>query len=181
VRYLVRTHPFVANLASHLMDTALDPLADAVARRCGAMRTRAVTTRTTILLVRYRFDLETVSGQESRAELCEECRLLAFTGAPEAALWLDAAATEKLLEARPDANVAPDQAERFVSVVTQGMPVLTSRLDAEGEARAQALAEAHQRVRSASRRTGIRTRVTAHTPADILGVYVLLPVSGGAT
>ena len=53
------------------MDTALDPLADGVARGAGAIRTRAVTGRTTLLPVRYRFDLETTTGTESRIELCE--------------------------------------------------------------------------------------------------------------
>ncbi len=180
VRYLVRTHPFVAGLASHLMDTALDPHTRGVARRCGVMRTQAVTNRTTLLLVRFRFDLETTFAAESKVELCEECRLLGFSGAPEAATWLDAADTEKLLEARPDGNVAPEQAERFVSLVLQGRAALSGQLQAEGEGRAQALAQAHDRVRSASRRTGLKTYVRAHIPADILGIYVLLPASGGA-
>ena len=108
-----------------------------------------------LLRVRYRFDLETTTGIESRTELCEECRLLGLIGAPE-------------------------QAESFVSLVTQVMAALLPRIEAEGEARAEALSAAHQRVRSASRRKGIRTKVKAHTPADVLGIYVLLPVSGGA-
>jgi superfamily II DNA or RNA helicase len=180
VTHLVRTHPLVGTLAAHLMDTALDPLADGVARRAGAIRTRAVTGRTTLLLVRYRFDLETTTGTESRTELCEECRLLGFTGAPGQAGWIDAVEAERLLQARPDANIVPEQAESFISMVIQGMAALLPRIEAEGEARAEALSAAHQRVRSASRRKGVRTRVKAHTPADVLGVYVLLPVSGGA-
>jgi hypothetical protein len=84
--------------------------------------------------VRYRFDLETTTGIESRTELCEECRLLGLIGAPE-------------------------QAESFVSLVTQVMAALLPRIEAEGEAGEESLSAAPQRVRSASRRKGVRTRV----------------------
>ncbi len=40
--YLSRTHPFVEGLASYVMDTALDPLGEGVARRCGVIRTARV-------------------------------------------------------------------------------------------------------------------------------------------
>ena len=47
--YLSRTHPFTEALASYVLDTALDPLADGQATRAGAMRTRAVGVRTTLI------------------------------------------------------------------------------------------------------------------------------------
>src|SRR5262249_9149121 len=52
VLYLSRTHPYVEGLASYVVNAALDPLQNGRARRCGAIRTRAVTTRTTLLLLR---------------------------------------------------------------------------------------------------------------------------------
>ena len=54
--YLSRTHPLVSGLASYVMDAALDPVLQEgdsgrpVARRCGAIRTGQVATRTTVLL-----------------------------------------------------------------------------------------------------------------------------------
>ncbi len=56
---LVRTDPVVSALASHVLNSALDPQIDGrrPARRCGVIRTRAVAVRTTLLLVRYRFQL----------------------------------------------------------------------------------------------------------------------------
>src|SRR5579875_3520004 len=56
--YLNRTHPLIEVLASYVMDTALDPQSDprnAIARRCGVVRTGQVTRRTTLLLVRRRY------------------------------------------------------------------------------------------------------------------------------
>lgn len=55
VQYLNRTHPLVEALANYVMNTSLDPLAEAIARRCGAIRTRQVERRTTLLLVRFRY------------------------------------------------------------------------------------------------------------------------------
>ncbi len=179
-RLLLRTDPFVSALAGHVMDSALDPLADGVARRVGAMRSRGVSTRTTIMLMRYRFDLEEATPGGSRAELCEECRLLAFTGAPEQPVWLEQPAAEKLLGLQPEGNIAAELAQEFARAVVKGMPSLMPRLLEEGEARAEALAQSHRRVRTAVRRRDLRTSVTAHRPPDVLGIFVMLPSGGRA-
>jgi hypothetical protein len=55
--YLSRTHPLVEKLATYVVDTSLDSLLEGVAKRAGVMRTHAVTTRTTLLLVRFRYHL----------------------------------------------------------------------------------------------------------------------------
>ena len=57
--YLSRTHPIIEGLASHVMDTALDPLGESEARRCGVTVTSLVERRTTLLLVRYRYHIIT--------------------------------------------------------------------------------------------------------------------------
>jgi len=180
VVHLVRTHPFISALASYIMDSALDPLAGGVARRTGAMRTRGVATRTTILLVRYRYDLQTITLTGSSTELCEECRLLAFTGAPQFALWMSASDSEKLLDLKPDANIGPDQARQFTARIVEGIAALLPRIQQEGDDRAAVLARSHQRVRAAARRKDVSIKVSAHSPADILGVFVLLPAGGAA-
>ncbi|MBW1933629.1 MAG: hypothetical protein JRI96_18750 [Deltaproteobacteria bacterium] len=41
---------------------------------------------------------------------------------------------------------------------------------------AEAVLQAHRRVRTAARRKGIRYRVEPHLPPDVLGIYVYLPV-----
>jgi hypothetical protein len=59
--------------------------------------------------------------------------------------------------------------------VIEGFEHLRPRLDASVVERGEALLEAHRRVRSAARMTGVRYRVEAQLPADVLGVYVYLP------
>ena len=59
--YLGRTSPVVEGLAGWVLDQALDPAArDAapVAARCGILRTRRVTVRTTLLVARFRYHLK---------------------------------------------------------------------------------------------------------------------------
>ena len=86
------------------MDTALDPMLEGIAQRAGAIRTKAVAKRTTLLLVRLRYDIITKTSGDQKAQLAEECRLMAFTGAPDAAEWLDETAAKSLLEVMPDAE-----------------------------------------------------------------------------
>src|SRR5690606_14657777 len=79
VTYLSRTHPYVEGLARYVMDTALDPLLsdDAIARRCGVVRTRAVDEATTLLLLRFRFHIETKRrGEESTPMLAEDVQVV---------------------------------------------------------------------------------------------------------
>src|SRR5829696_4747689 len=79
--YLSRTHPIIEGLASHVMDTALDPLGESEARRCGVTVTSLVERRTTLLLVRYRYHIIThLAGGEERALLAEDSQLAAFAG-----------------------------------------------------------------------------------------------------
>jgi superfamily II DNA or RNA helicase len=60
--HLSRTHPLVERLANHVLNAALDPLLESVARRCGVTRTSQVARRTTVLLLRLRFHIVTKLG-----------------------------------------------------------------------------------------------------------------------
>ncbi len=178
--YLQRTHPFVETLANHVLETALDPLSgDAVrypaARRCGAIRTKAVDKRTTLLLVRFRYHIIQTQNNVERPLLAEDCRLLAFSGSPQSAVWLEENEAEKLLLAQPDGNIATDQAAEFVGRVIDGFELLRSRLDQAAMQRGEELLEAHQRVRLATRTRNVRYRVEPQLPPDILGIYIFLP------
>lgn len=179
--YLPRTHPFVEALASHVMDTALDAESRGPARRAGAIRTTSVTRRTTLLLVRYRFDIITRKGQDMHSVLAEECDILGFAGSPERAEWLDDEEAEKLLLASPSANILPDQAEEAVRRVVDSAHELRSHIEEKSRKRAAVLLDAHRRVRQAARIKGITYEVEPKIPPDIVGIYVYLPVPQGVT
>lgn len=180
VLYLSRTHPIVEALAAHVMETALDPAAGGVARRAGAIITREVERRTTLLLLRFRVRILSRRRGEEHLQLAEECRLLAFAGAPENAEWLEEADAERLLGAEPAANIAADRASEFVRRVLDGFDALRPRIEEEARHRAEAIRDAHRRVREAARIAGVSYDVQPQLPADVLGIYVFLPANGGA-
>ncbi len=175
--YLHRTHPAVEGLATYTMDTALDPLADGVARRTSVTRTGVVERRTTLLLVRFRFHIATRSnrGGTEAPLLAEDVRVLAFRGSPQNAEWLETEEAEELLHAGPEGNVSPDQASGFIQRVVDGVDAIRPHLDRVAEGFAEEILDAHRRVRSATRTTGVGYEVEAQRPPDILGVYVYLP------
>lgn len=181
VTYLARTHPLVERLAADVLMNALDPHEESVARRAGVMRTRQVSTRTTLLLCRFRFELKTNTDKGEHSNLTEECTLLAFTGAPNSATWMDEDTARALLTAQPTGNILPDQAKNFVSTVTASIEHLLPHIHETMQRRGDALLDAHRRVRTAARVRGLRYQVTPQGAPDILGIYVYLPdLSGNA-
>jgi len=177
--YLSRTHPFVETLASHVMDAALDTQARGVARRAGAIRTFSVTRRTTLLLMRFRFDIVTRRDGHVHSQLAEECRILGFVGSPDHPEWLDDKEAERLLGAEPSANILPDQAEEAVRRVVEAVDTLRPHFEGKARERAATLLDAHRRVRQAARMRGTTYEVEPKLPPDVLGIYVYLPVPAG--
>lgn len=176
---LVRTDPVVGALASHVLNAALDTQAEGArpARRCGVITTDAVSTRTTLLLVRYRFHLTLPSRNGERQMVAEDARLLAFEGAPRNAVWLPQERAADLLDATASDNTDPHFGERTMTRILDQLPDTNSYLETYGEELAAELLAAHRRVRTASGEIIRGLSVTAQKPADVLGVYVYLPAT----
>ncbi|WP_432087414.1 DEAD/DEAH box helicase [Streptomyces sp. bgisy095] len=178
---LVRTDPVVGAIAAHVLNSALDSQADGrrPARRCGVVATRAVETRTTLLLVRYRFHLTLPSRQGEKQLVAEDARLLAFQGSPKNAVWLTEEQAHGLLTAQAADSVDPSHGEETMTRVLGQLPAVTEHLEQFGDTIAAELHESHRRVRRASDEIVRGLRVTAQKPADVLGVYVYLPAASG--
>jgi superfamily II DNA or RNA helicase len=172
--HLSRTHPVVESLATWVLDAALDSAPEAIAKRCGIIRTGGVSRRTTLLLLRFRFHLTSLRQPEPL--LAEECRLLAFSGPVQSPDWLPNEVAEPLLGYKPDVNIEPDLASEMLRKVIEGAPSLVPQIEATAKHRAGELLRAHRRVRTAAKATRIEHKVEFQPPADILGVYVYLPV-----
>ena len=174
---VTRSHPVVQALAAFTVDAALDAHGESVAARCGAMRTRTVATRTTLLLARLRIHLMVTRRDRPPSELlAEDALLAAFTGSPVDPHWLDGEATAALLEAEPGANVDHSIAVRQLERARDGLPALEEHLTQLAELRAAELLHAHRRVRASSGARG-SYEVRPQLPVDILGLYVYLPVA----
>jgi superfamily II DNA or RNA helicase len=169
---LVRTHPFVEGLASHVLDAAVD--GTGVARRAGVVRTREVDRRTTALVLRLRYHITQRAGNEEHPMLAEEVQTLAFAGSPDAPEWLTEDEANRLLEMRPTANILPEQAKLHIERLVGGSGELTDHLARLAHERAEVLLTAHQRVRQVSRTSGSET-IEPQLPVDVLGAYIYLP------
>jgi len=177
---LTRTNPIVGAVAHFVLSAALDkdmPARYRPARRCGVIRTSAVTRRTTVLLVRYRFQLILPGRHGDRPLVAEDGRVLGFEGPPGSADWLPDDTAAALLAARPDANTATEFAQAAIRRVLDGLPEVMPELARRGAGFAEDLREAHRRVRRSADHAVRGITVTAQGDADILGTYVYLPVS----
>lgn len=174
VAHVGRTHPLVALLAETMAEGALDPASvegKVALGRAGAWRTRAVDTLTTVLLLRLRFKL-TTSGR--RTLLAEEATALAFSSAATEAFALGADALA-LLEADASGNIEPSVIARQIDAALARLDDYQSAIAAYASTRAAQLSEDHDRVKAATRGEGATTEVEPVLPADVIGLYVLVP------
>jgi len=174
VAHVGRTHPLVALLAETMAEGALDPASvegKVALGRAGAWRTRAVDTLTTVSLLRLRFKL-TTSGR--RTLLAEEATALAFSPAATEAFVLGADALA-LLEADASGNIEPSVIARQIDAALTRLEGYQYAIAAYASARAAQLSEDHDRVKAATRGEGVTTEVEPVLPADVIGLYVLVP------
>ena len=174
-----RTHPLVAALADHIAERALAEDVPDLASRCGAIVTKAVTRRTTILLLRLRsqIGIEERDGtrwQRVRTLLSEEAIGVALAGSDPPRLLEDADALS-LLAAEPVRNMDADERAFEVREALEELPLAMPAIEAIANTRADALLADHLRVRDASVARGTRPTVEACLPADVVGLYVLVP------
>lgn len=174
VAHVGRTHPLVALLAETMAEGALDPASvegKVALGRAGAWRTRAVDSLTTVLLLRLRFKL-TTSGR--RTLLAEEATALAFGPAATEAFVLGADALA-LLEADASGNIETSVIARQIDAALARLDGYQSAIAAYANTRAAQLSEDHDRVKAATRGEGATTEVEPVLPADVIGLYVLVP------
>lgn len=177
---LHRTDPAVEAVASYVLEAALDraaPEKSRPARRCAVVRTDAVTTRTILLLVRYRFHLMLPSRSGDRTAVAEDAATLAVTSRDGAQHWLDTGEVEALLNARPVGNV-PNAGQQITSALGS-LTDFAEQLSVHGEALAERLRASHRRVRTASGTAVRGLSVRVESPPDVLGMYVFVPVPKG--
>lgn len=179
VTYLSRTHPIVEGLAAYTLDTALDEVQAegerTIARRCGVTKTKGVSEKTLLLVVRLRYHLKVKRRADSDSPLlAEEVLTLAFTGSPSEPTWLSDADSKRLLEVAPSGNVPLSLVKQQLQHFIGGVDALRPSLNKFAAQRAESLKEAHTRVRRSAKLSG-SVEVTPVDEVDILGCFILLP------
>ena len=174
VTHLGRVHPLVASLAENLAEGALDPDGATFPPlgRCGAWRTSVVTQMTTILLLRLRFKLIT-SGRTNRLLLAEEATGIAFGGMATVAVLTGRPALA-LLESEATGNLDELAAARQLKRAHERLAGCEPAIATFAAERGVALSTDHLRLTEAARGGGM-VEVVPALPADVIGLYVLLP------
>lgn len=176
-RPVQRSHPLVSVLAETMLERTLgsgaicDVNDPGVLGRVGCWTAEGITARTLVALVRLRHQLTSQRGQRQTTLLVEEATAIAWTGDPSPLEGPDALA---LLSPVPISDPPPHVRERAVMQALGQLATRLPELDAFAERRAQALLADHRRVREAAEALG-RYSVKALLPADVIGLFVLLP------
>ena len=179
-RPVQRSHPLVTVLAETLLERTLsgaplDAGADpAVLGRVGCWIADGVEARTVVAILRLRHQLTTQRGGEPSTLLVEEATALAWPG-PGGALEGDAALA--LLQPEPLGDPPAHVRDRAVTQALDELRDRAAAIAAFAERRAQELLNDHRRVREASGARG-SYGVQPVLPADVIGLFVLLPKVG---
>jgi hypothetical protein len=175
---LTRTDTTVEALSRYVLDAALDTRLDATARparRAGVMRTDGVGKVTTLLMVRHRLEIKIPGQANTVTQVAEDAQFAAFTASGDTLTWLPQDEVDALLTLKPSGNVDDALARTQLGRALGRLPALDGYLGQAGEAAASDLVAEHQAVRGATKASGRAPTVRFLPPADVLGIYVLLP------
>ncbi|SJM93636.1 DNA/RNA helicase, superfamily II (fragment) [Crenothrix polyspora] len=170
--YLGRNHRFVEQLCQLIMANTLARV-DKKAARAAVIRTRQVSTKTTLMLFRCRNVIEQV--KRGYQIVAEEMLLWGWRGIPQQKEFLDHAVAKQLLN---DACAASELSPQARASFLDNELKLLAQLDAEfqqiAEQQSTHLVEAHQRFSTLMDKQQFQV-VYPVLPMDLLGIYILLP------
>jgi hypothetical protein len=177
-----RSHPLVVELADFIAERALSGDEPELAARSAVIRTKAVSRRTPLLLVRLRHQLSqqrrTDTGYDDLVPLLvEECLTLQVSS--QGLKVLNDGEALELLDASAVGNLVAGQRQMELERTIAELPALQSQLEALALDRATQAEDDHRRVRQASVGTGgalrMRFRCEPTLPVDVIGLVLLLP------
>lgn len=178
VAYVHRSYPLVTVLADELAERALDgadlPSGDRPARRAGAITTARVDQRIIVALLRLRTNLTLERDGTRREMLAEEAVTVVLEG-NQPPRQLTTQETLALFGHEATQNTSPEVRERAVRQALERLEEHRDTLNEIGRRHAQELLQDHRRVRDSERQGRGSFQVNPQLPADVLGVYVLMP------
>lgn len=170
--YMGRNHRFVEQLCQLVMANTVNRV-DKRAARTAVIRTRQVSTKTTLLLFRCRNVIEDRKGHQQ--VVAEEMILWGWKGTPQQKEYLNhEQARELLTSARASSDLSEPARMGFLINELKLLDSFGPELDKVAELQSKKLVEAHERF--SSMMDGKRFQVVHPVlPMDLLGVYILLP------
>ena len=177
--FIHRSNPLVSFFADAVLESALTnnavlETAVPLASRAAAFETNSVTALTRIYLLRIRHQMtyERDTGIR-RPLLAEESVTIGVRGVRDPQV-IQGKEAEQLLDAHPSGNLSVDAMHRALEDALLWYSSHQEVFAGIALARAESLLADHRRVRDASAARGHYT-VKPNLPADLIGMYVLLP------
>jgi superfamily II DNA or RNA helicase len=171
-----RAHALPAVLAETFLEQALDEFADEDALstlpRLGAWETDAVEEVTWLALLRVRHRIDSRGKLGPKFTMAEESAAIAFNASSKLPVKWNEDAFDLLDQDGQNLNSSTQQSqiERALNSLENLKPALTQF----AHQRSEVLASDHVRVRQALGSKG-QVKVSAITPVDVIGFYVLMP------
>lgn len=170
--YLGRNHRFVEQLCQLVMANTL-ARQDKRAARSAVIRTRQVTTKTTLLLFRCRNVIE--QGNGGHQIVAEEMLLWGWRGTPQEKEYINHVDAKSLLTAaRASSELSLQARASFLDNELRLMDLLASQFDVIAEEQSKRLVAAHERFSALMDKQRFQV-VYPVLPMDLLGVYIFLP------
>lgn len=177
--FIHRTHPLVSQLADYLAEKAMSGEDTRLVARAGAIRTKAVSSKTVVYLLRMRSRLiikRTGVVGDGHDLLAEEALAVAFDSAGQLQV-LPKNDVLALMGATVTADLTPEARTRELEAVISALPDRQAVFTVLAQQRAREVLEDHRRTREAAQAKGSYT-VEPQLPVDVMGVYVLVPDAG---
>lgn len=171
--FIHRTHPLVSHLADFVTERAMNGEQNALVARAGVIFTKEVSSKTTVLLLRLRNRLIIRRAKHSREMLAEEALALAVQGTTDLQV-LPKTEALRLMQAKVSKNMDIQRRTREISAALKGVAGFNQTIENIVNKRSMELLADHRRVRDAADARG-EYLVYPQLPADVMGVYVLVP------
>lgn len=174
-RYIGRNHHFVEQLCQYMLGLAFDPKTGPRVARAAVIRTTYVPIRTTLIQFRVRNVIKEVGRHQEF--IAEEMFLWGYAGSGDDSRVLGyAEAKDLLLQASSHSNVALPQQIQVLHEESEGFAARSDAFHDVAVTRAENLVAAHagfKKLVGGKRYEAVQPVL----PPDLMGVYVLLPVS----
>jgi len=174
--YLGRNHRFVEQLCQLVMGNTLSRQGSRAAR-AAVIRTRQVSSKTTLLLFRCRNVIEQARGSQMAPHqiVAEEMMLWGWCGTADNRQYLDHPEAKALLAtARPSSDLSPQSRANFLEQELAQIHTLEGEFNKIAEQQSKRLVAAHERFSALMDKNRFQV-VYPVLPMDLLGIYILLP------
>jgi superfamily II DNA or RNA helicase len=172
--YINRSHPLVSSIAEYFVEKAITESEPELVSRCGAIFSDKIKFITNIFILRLRYNLVFARRKTNYPILTEEILTVALFEFDNPEFVIGETVRNLIETALPSKNMPTAARERFILRAKDKAKNLETEFDSLINQKAEELLEDHRRIRDASDAQG-RYHVEPITPADIIGIFVLVP------